>query len=382
MSIFLILKKITGIAAEVSKNIPTKDDTLVGTIVKSLGLTRTLFSYFENSYIESLNLNNINKSNKYLVDLFYNSSLNNMFKTKNQEINDYTRIVEATAKDNKSKLYFLGYKYQGKVEPTNEFWHSKDFDFKSVLGDLWKNYDNRISIAFIKEGWNTKAVYNSFPIEDKPFYGSLEGDLEDFLSQHKKYQEKNISRTYLLYGPPGTGKSTFILKVAKELNLKTLRVSAEDITSLRLEDLFFLLQGLVPEIVIIDDIDRANDLKKKLPVLFQILSDLKLSFPDLTVMLTANNINALDSALIRPGRVDSYKEFTLPNKKEVKELLTSFGFKFEKLTEEEQNAIVDNAEGLSSAYLQEIGLQSANEFLDYSGLINLIKEMKKMSELK
>jgi SpoVK/Ycf46/Vps4 family AAA+-type ATPase len=75
-------------------------------------------------------------------------------------------------------------------------------------------------------------------------------------------------------------------------------------------------------------------------------------------MVTVNNINNLDKAIIRPGRFDDIIEFSLPNKKErysfIKEYLMKLG---STIQEEDCQVFSELTEGMTQAYLKEYCLQ-------------------------
>jgi ATP-dependent 26S proteasome regulatory subunit len=85
----------------------------------------------------------------------------------------------------------------------------------------------------------------------------------------------------------------------------------------------FLLDGLRPEFVIIDDLDKA-DLSKVVPTILDLLQKFKVDYPDTSVILSANNTENFDPGLLRPGRIDTWYEFTLPDADERREILTRY----------------------------------------------------------
>ena len=142
-------------------------------------------------------------------------------------------------------------------------------------------------------------------------------DLKAFLSARTWYLDRGIPyrRGYLLYGPPGTGKSSFIQALAGELdfNIGILNLSERGLTDDRLNH---LLTNIPPRtIVLLEDADAAfvnrakaqEDGFKSMSVTFSGLlnaMDGVASAEERIIFLTTNHVSRLDSALVRPGRVD------------------------------------------------------------------------------
>ncbi|KAI9661005.1 MAG: hypothetical protein M1821_009332 [Bathelium mastoideum] len=142
-------------------------------------------------------------------------------------------------------------------------------------------------------------------------------DIKAFLSARTWYLDRGIPyrRGYLLYGPPGTGKSSFIQALAGELdfNIGILNLSERGLTDDRLNH---LLTNIPPRtIVLLEDADAAftnrakaqEDGFKSMSVTFSGLLnalDGVASAEERVIFLTTNHVSRLDSALIRPGRVD------------------------------------------------------------------------------
>ena len=143
-------------------------------------------------------------------------------------------------------------------------------------------------------------------------------DVQDFLSSGKWYYDRGIPyrRGYLLHGPPGSGKSSFIQAFAGELdyNIAVLNLSERGMTDDRLR----YLLDILPErtLVVLEDCDAAFTSERTdtdahsysgSPLTFSgLLNALDgiVSAEERMIFLTTNHIERLDSALIRPGRVD------------------------------------------------------------------------------
>lgn len=160
------------------------------------------------------------------------------------------------------------------------------------------------------------------PIEsvilDKGVKERIVADVQDFLNSSKWYYDRGIPyrRGYLLHGPPGSGKSSFIQALAGQLdyNIAILNISERGLTDDRLNHLLTIIPKRT--LVLLEDADAAfnnhrtqtdADGYRGANVTFSGLLnalDGVASAEERVLFLTTNHIERLDSALIRPGRVD------------------------------------------------------------------------------
>lgn len=143
---------------------------------------------------------------------------------------------------------------------------------------------------------------------------AIVSDMRKFLASGSWYREIGIPwhRGYLFYGIPGSGKSSLVVAVAGELglNLYLLNLSGMDD-----EKLGSLMADVQPgSIILMEDVDcTAPDREKKdkgvtLSGLLNCIDGVQ-SREGCMVFMTSNYRQKLDSALIRPGRVDVSVEF-------------------------------------------------------------------------
>lgn len=114
----------------------------------------------------------------------------------------------------------------------------------------------------------------------------------------ERCKESGLSRSIMLYGPPGTGKSTLARQIVDKLNYTSFRIRIDDIGSLDNDTIMMILTILNPDACIIDDFDRAFNQVSLLEMLENLSRKVKL------IVATVNNRDALDEALLRPGRFD------------------------------------------------------------------------------
>lgn len=163
----------------------------------------------------------------------------------------------------------------------------------------------------------TKANRRSIKsvIWDKGILENLLEDIKRFMASKDEYIHKGIPyrRGYLLYGEPGNGKTSGVLAIASELNLdvKYLPLSMKNLGDLNIKNL--MSQANHKDIILIEDVDSVFEQRnKEISVKENTLTfagflnsiDGILGANGRILIMTTNYIEKLDSALIRPGRID------------------------------------------------------------------------------
>ncbi len=140
----------------------------------------------------------------------------------------------------------------------------------------------------------------------------------------------------LLYGPPGTGKTLLARAVAGESGVNFLRVAGPEVldryvgeSEESIRELFERARQTAPAIVFFDEIDAiagrrgsGNEVTER--VVSQLLAemDAAASHPSLVVLAATNRKDALDPALLRPGRLETHIEVPDPDEAARREILT------------------------------------------------------------
>merc|ERR1719403_280119 len=135
----------------------------------------------------------------------------------------------------------------------------------------------------------------------------------------------------LLYGPPGTGKTLLARAVAHHTDCTFIRVSGSELVqkfigegSRMVRELFIMAREHSPSIIFMDEIDSIGSTRMESGgggdsevqrTMLELLNQLDGFEPqqNIKVIMATNRIDILDSALLRPGRIDRKIEFPPPN---------------------------------------------------------------------
>ena len=149
----------------------------------------------------------------------------------------------------------------------------------------------------------------------------------------ERYEELGITppKACILYGPPGGGKSLLARAVAHETSATFLRMAGSELIQSYagegprlVRELFKAARESAPAIIFIDEIDAVGTKRYEATsgggreiqrTLLELLNQMD-GFDQTTgvkVIMATNRIESLDSALIRPGRVDRKIYIPLPN---------------------------------------------------------------------
>ncbi|GFE54353.1 cell division protein [Babesia ovis] len=155
-----------------------------------------------------------------------------------------------------------------------------------------------------------------------------------FIKHPKLYQDigAKIPKGVLLVGPPGTGKTMLAKAVATEANIPFIYTSGPEFVEIfvgqgaqRVRNLFAKARKQAPCIVFIDEIDAigakrasgsmSSQNREHDQTLNQLLVEMdgfNLS-TGITLLAATNRLEALDRALLRPGRFDRVVHIPLPS---------------------------------------------------------------------
>lgn len=205
--------------------------------------------------------------------------------------------------------------------------------------------------------------------------GTKEGILADmklFLDSEDWYRNLGIPyhRGYLFYGKPGGGKTALVTGLANELKSSIYFMKLNDMSDSTLAE--SLRQVVGKSIVVMEDADcvvphrQSEDGKADggakplrgctLSGLLNVLDGLQAPHGVFYIM-TTNNRSALDSALLRPGRMDLQIDFDICGKPEAAQLARRF---FPDLSVEASHDLVESTAASSMAEYQESFIQKSH----------------------
>lgn len=205
--------------------------------------------------------------------------------------------------------------------------HNKDH---SVIGVMESDVDPLVSVMKLEKA----------PTETYADIGGLESQIQEIkesvelpLANPELFQEMGIKppKGVILYGLPGTGKTLLAKAVANSTSATFLRVVGSELIQKYLGDgprlvreMFKVADAHAPSIIFIDEIDAighkrydsdSGGEKEIQRTMLELLNQLD-GFDtrdDIKVIMATNKIESLDSALIRPGRIDRKIEFGMPD---------------------------------------------------------------------
>ena len=140
----------------------------------------------------------------------------------------------------------------------------------------------------------------------------------------------------LLYGPPGTGKTMLARAVGAESGVNVIRVAGPELldqyvgeSERAVRDVFERARQAAPAVVFFDEIDAVagarggggHEVTER--VVSQLLAELDAAAdnPQLVVLAATNRRDALDPALLRPGRLETHVEVPAPDRDARAEIL-------------------------------------------------------------
>lgn len=166
--------------------------------------------------------------------------------------------------------------------------------------------------------WNKNEI--GAPTDSHPFSAlaysegieTLHSELRRWRDSKGWYKSRGLDWRFgvLLEGLPGTGKTSFIRAIGQEFDYPVFQF---DLVSMTNEDLSSTWKAIIsqsPCIIVLEDFDRVTfSGELTLDTLLNCISGIEPADGCL-LFITANDASQLDSALLRPGRLDRRVTFT------------------------------------------------------------------------
>uniref|UniRef100_A0A915I4K8 AAA+ ATPase domain-containing protein n=1 Tax=Romanomermis culicivorax TaxID=13658 RepID=A0A915I4K8_ROMCU len=213
------------------------------------------------------------------------------------------------------------------------------------------------------------------------------------LTHPQLYEEMGIKppKGVILYGPPGTGKTLMVISelvyinlifkdpdsfqvkaVANQTSATFLHIVGSELIQKYMgdgpklvRDLFRTAEEYAPSIIFIDEIDavgtkrydsNSGGEREVQRTMLELLNQLD-GFDtrgDVRVILATNRIDALDPALIRPGRIDRKIEFPLPDDKTRRRIFNIQSSRMCLLPDVKFDEFISDKSGLSGADIKAV----------------------------
>lgn len=202
----------------------------------------------------------------------------------------------------------------------------------TVVGILSDETDPMVSVMKVEKA----------PTESYADIGGLDEQVREIkeavelpLTNPELYEDIGITapKGVILYGAPGTGKTLLAKAVANQTSATFMRVVGSELIKKYsgegpklVREIFRAAEQMAPTIIFIDEIDAigtkrynssSSGEQEVQRTMLELLTQLDGfdSRSDVKVIMATNNIESLDPALIRPGRIDRKIKFPLPDEK-------------------------------------------------------------------
>ena len=175
----------------------------------------------------------------------------------------------------------------------------------------------------------------------------------------------------LLYGPPGTGKTLLARAVAHHTDCTFIRVSGSELVqkyigegSRMVRELFVMAREHAPSIIFMDEVDSIGSARMEggsgggdsevQRTMLELLNQLDgfEATNKIKVLMATNRIDILDSALLRPGRIDRKIEFPNPSESSRFDILKIHSKKMNLMRGIDLKKVADKMVGASGAEMK------------------------------
>lgn len=356
---------------DVSRNIIDTEDTVFGALSKADGAYRALsmnsmsgFYPWAKAFVTAHPEFSLN-SDKFFTKNIINVYIDKIGDCDSVEIFDRVETTTSNIllikqyKFSNNRILMIGETVNWNIEIDKYF--IANFDYKEFYKEIIAFYDKKVFIDSVEDPsadrWSQKETLVFEPLRHEIYnntsndfwYESSEYDsLKDDIKKFKDTQEQ---RTYMVIGPPGTGKTANILKIIEENFKEVVKVDGK-IFDEAFVDLEKILVSVGTKAILIDDADRLFDNAFRTDKLLYLLESIKTTETKPFMFFTGNNIDYLDEALLRPGRIDKISVIKAPTEDIRRKFIKEF-FKDKSIEESTIEKLTKETNGLTQSYIKE-----------------------------
>lgn len=280
-----------------------------------------------------------------------NEKINNInIEIKNLSVCDIIELINTIIQNKeritKEELTQILTKFNKELEKKKEKINNLDYI------ELNNNSDNEICPIMIKD----------FSFHNILGYTSIKNELSKII-QNTKRKIKQKLPGLVLYGPPGNGKTQFVKAIANEMNIPILIINATNIMSKypggsekNINNIFNIANENSPCIVFIDEADtifaKRNEYQDNSLInhFLQILDGIN-ELRSIFLIIATNNLDALEPAILRPGRLSKKLYIGLPTKTDRIALVDHYASNYQICISDQNDLdiIINQLEGFSCA---------------------------------
>ncbi len=263
-------------------------------------------------------------------------------------LSDSNLLIEQLYYPNGIDIIFVVEHYCFESQIRDRF-YANSVDYRKIFLDFLKDKGNHIAIksSVLHADRIEFEQIKHWSLKNETFVSPLVTEISTDL---QRYVSKNVQRSYLLVGDPGVGKTCCVYQIAKDLGDKCVKIDNRVVNDYSAESLEGLLRYSGIKTIIFDDIDR-NEKDVPIDKMLYYVESFKEFETKPVFLATANSIEDMDAALLRPGRFDRILKVT-PYEEGVRKEFVQF--LLPTCVEKDLNQLVSITDNFSNASITEV----------------------------